>query len=94
MGASSYIYAEARPGEGLADWIGQAAMAVGQTDIVLSGGCLLNVALAEGLCIALRGRGLTPYLPRAAPANDGGLSLGQAARARTHLMTLSTPLGP
>ena len=79
---------------GLADWIGQAAMAVGQTDIVLSGGCLLNVALAEGLCIALRGRGLTPYLPRAAPANDGGLSLGQAASARAHLMTLRTPLGP
>ena len=71
---------------GLADWIGQAAAELGQTRIVLGGGCLVNAALAEGLLAGLRGRGLTPFLPRAVPANDGGLSLGQAAMARAHLM--------
>jgi hydrogenase maturation protein HypF len=79
---------------GLADWIGQAAAASGQTNIVLSGGCLLNLVLAEGLTQALRQRGLVPYLPRAVPANDGGLSLGQAALARTHLMTPRASFGP
>jgi hydrogenase maturation protein HypF len=79
---------------GLADWIGQAATALDQTNIVLSGGCMGNIVLAEGLTQALRERGLAPYLPRAVPANDGGLSLGQAALARTHLMTPIISLGP
>jgi hydrogenase maturation protein HypF len=79
---------------GLAEWIGHAASVVQQTAIVLSGGCLMNTVLAEGLTQALRQRGLVPYLPRAVPPNDGGLSLGQAARARTHLMTPGISPGP
>jgi hydrogenase maturation protein HypF len=71
---------------GLAEWIGHAAARLGQTDVVLGGGCLMNCVLAEGLASALRLRGLVPWLPRAVPANDGGLSLGQAAMARAHLM--------
>jgi hydrogenase maturation protein HypF len=70
---------------GLAEWIGRYADQAGQTDIVLGGGCLMNAILAEGLTRALRRRGLTPWLPRALPANDGGISLGQAALARAHL---------
>jgi hydrogenase maturation protein HypF len=72
---------------GLAEWIGRGAAQTGQTQVVLGGGCMMNRVLAEGLADALRSRGLVPWLPHAVPANDGGLSLGQAAMARTHLMT-------
>ena len=71
--------------EGLADWIARGAERFGETDAVLGGGCLMNRILAEGLAEALRARGLVPRLPRLVPANDGGLSLGQAAVARAHL---------
>jgi hydrogenase maturation protein HypF len=76
---------------GLAAWIGSFAARTGQTQIVLGGGCLMNRILAEGLVTALKTGGLVPWLPRAVPANDGGLSLGQAAMARAHLMAAATP---
>ena len=75
---------------GLAEWIGISAVRVSQTDIVLGGGCFMNRTLAEGLTGALRDRGLVPWLAHAVPPNDGGLSLGQAAMARAHLMADST----
>jgi hydrogenase maturation protein HypF len=71
--------------EGIAEWIDQAACELRHTRIVLAGGCLMNAVLAEGLAVALQTRGLVPFLPRAVPANDGGLSLGQAAIARSYL---------
>jgi hydrogenase maturation protein HypF len=79
--------------EALAEWIVQAATSQDLRNVVLGGGCLMNRVLAEGLADALRARGLIPWLPRAVPANDGGLSLGQAAMARAHLMaeTTATP---
>jgi hydrogenase maturation protein HypF len=70
---------------GLAEWIAQSAVPQGQRNIVLGGGCLMNRVLAEGLAGALRNRDLVSWLPRAVPANDGGLALGQAALARAHL---------
>jgi hydrogenase maturation protein HypF len=76
---------------GLADWIGQYATQMGQTDIVLGGGCFMNRILADGLTGALRRRGLSPWLPRHVPANDGSISFGQAALARTHLMADRRP---
>ena len=66
--------------EGIASWI--AAYASPGEKIALGGGCLMNRILAEGLAQALRAKGFAPLLARAAPPNDGGLSLGQAALAR------------
>jgi hydrogenase maturation protein HypF len=68
--------------EGCAEWIVAAARARGHSRVALSGGCMMNRVLAEGLAGALRARGLFPLLARALPCNDGGLSLGQAAMAR------------
>jgi hydrogenase maturation protein HypF len=76
---------------GLVEWIGQGAAQTGQTQLALGGGCMMNRVLAEGLAGSLRSRGLVPWLPHAVPANDGGLSLGQAAMARTHLITGKLP---
>ncbi len=76
---------------GLAAWIGQYADQTGQTDIVLGGGCFSNRVMTDGLTQALRRRGLTPFLPRIVPPNDGGISLGQAALARAQLMAGSGP---
>jgi hydrogenase maturation protein HypF len=72
---------------GLAEWIGRCAEQRRQKDVALGGGCLANRVLADGLTGALRARGLVPWLPQAVPANDGGLSLGQAALARARLMS-------
>jgi hydrogenase maturation protein HypF len=76
---------------GLAEWIGQYAKQMGQTDVVLGGGCFMNRILTEGLTQALRRRGLSPWLARFVPANDGGISFGQAALARAHLMAERRP---
>ncbi|HEY8262611.1 MAG TPA: carbamoyltransferase HypF, partial [Methylosinus sp.] len=48
----------------------------------LGGGCFMNKILAEGVARRLRERGVEPLIAREAPANDGGLSLGQAFIAR------------
>ena len=65
----------------LAEWIGAEASARNLRRVAPGGGCLMNRVLAEGLMEALRARGLEPALPREVPANDGGLSFGQAAFA-------------
>ncbi|MBY6241976.1 carbamoyltransferase HypF [Methylosinus sp. Sm6] len=68
--------------EALAAWIGDAALARGHRRVALGGGCLMNKILAEGVANGLRAFGVEPLLARKIPANDGGLSLGQAAIAR------------
>ncbi len=63
----------------LADWVLDALdrHAVPRR-VALSGGCLQNKILAECLTATLSQYGVEALLPRQAPANDGGLSLGQA----------------
>ncbi|MFC3162670.1 carbamoyltransferase HypF [Ciceribacter thiooxidans] len=67
---------------GLAEWTLATARAEGLDRVVLSGGCLANRRLAEGLRARLSAAGIETWLPQAVPAGDGGLSLGQAAFAR------------
>lgn len=62
----------------LVDWTLPVLRAHGLGRVVLSGGCLMNAVLAEGLVAGFRAAGVEALLPRLAPANDGGLSLGQA----------------
>ncbi|MDO6965960.1 carbamoyltransferase HypF [Rhizobium alvei] len=71
---------------GFTEWVARATAGTGIRQVVLGGGCVMNRVLAEGLAQALRECGLTPFLPRLAPANDGGIALGQAACARSVIM--------
>lgn len=52
-----------------------------QGRIALSGGTLQNALVHEQLCARLRRRGLHVYRHHQLPANDGGLSVGQAVVA-------------
>jgi hydrogenase maturation protein HypF len=70
---------------GVAEWIATAAHARRLERVALGGGCLLNRVLANGLAGSLRQQGITPLFARAVPANDGGLSLGQAHMLRAAL---------
>jgi len=54
---------------------------------VLSGGVFQNRILLEGVTSALERHGLDVLSPRQVPANDGGLSLGQAAIAAARHVT-------
>ena len=62
----------------LADWIRPVAEATGIRHLAFSGGCVLNQVLMAGVEQRLVTQGYQVLLPRLAPANDGGLSLGQA----------------
>ncbi|MCM4081250.1 carbamoyltransferase HypF [Paractinoplanes hotanensis] len=63
----------------------RAAERTGVTVVCLSGGCLQNRILATDLPVALRAAGLTALLNRNVPANDGGISYGQAVVAAARL---------
>jgi hydrogenase maturation protein HypF len=49
--------------------------------VVLSGGCFQNRYLLEELHARLQNCGFELFVPRRIPANDGGISLGQAVIA-------------
>jgi hydrogenase maturation protein HypF len=56
--------------------------------VVLGGGVFQNRLLLEGVIEALETTGLEVLTPVALPANDGGLSLGQAAVAAARLISV------
>jgi hydrogenase maturation protein HypF len=57
--------------------------------VCLSGGCFQNALLLEGCLDVLRGDGFEVFSHREVPANDGGISLGQAAIACEQLRNQS-----
>lgn len=64
--------------EALAAWVRILADQNGLTQVVLSGGCVLNRVLTQGLERALHADGLNVFRLLALPPGDGGISLGQA----------------
>jgi hydrogenase maturation protein HypF len=69
----------------LARAIADLASLVGESRVVLSGGCFQNQLLAERTSTLLQGRGFEVLQHRQVPANDGGISLGQLAVAAARL---------
>ena len=67
-----------QPDGGFLDWVRQAAAREGLRHVILSGGCFINGILCQGVMTALYASGLNVHLAQRLPANDGGLSLGQA----------------
>ena len=65
----------------LGEWALAAARDTGLATVALGGGCFMNRILATGLRGRLENGGLVVLEARAAPPNDGGLALGQAAVA-------------
>ena len=64
-----------------------AAGRAGTDTVVLSGGVFQNVLLLERTAALLDGAGLRVLVPERLPANDGGISYGQAAVAAARLRT-------
>lgn len=67
---------------GLAEWLIAAAKREKIEVVAVGGGCAMNAVLMAALRRHLEAAGLTLYEARQAPANDGGLALGQAWTAR------------
>jgi hydrogenase maturation protein HypF len=64
--------------DSLAAAIVRACVRTGLEHVALSGGCFQNRRLLEACFAGLGAAGLRPYANERVPANDGGLSLGQA----------------
>jgi hydrogenase maturation protein HypF len=65
----------------MAEAIVQVAKHVGQSRLVLSGGCFQNRYLAERAVKRLREEKFQPYWHQRVPPNDGGIALGQVMMA-------------
>jgi hydrogenase maturation protein HypF len=65
--------------------VGRLHRATGIADVVLSGGVFQNRLLLEGVERGLAARGLRGHTNTRVPANDGGVSLGQAYLLRARL---------
>ncbi|MBN1424845.1 carbamoyltransferase HypF [Candidatus Fermentibacteria bacterium] len=72
---------------GLSGMVIRCASGAGFDTVVLTGGCMLNRYLADGLTREMERAGLRALVPRRIPVGDGGISLGQAAVAGWRLST-------
>jgi hydrogenase maturation protein HypF len=61
------------------------AQRIGESKVVLTGGCFQNRYLTEQAVERLRGEGVRPYWHQRIPPNDGGIALGQILAARDFL---------
>jgi hydrogenase maturation protein HypF len=68
-----------------------AQLADGTETVVLSGGVFQNRVLLDLVTDGLRGQGFRVLGPRRVPANDGGLSLGQAVIAAARQLSSYAP---
>jgi hydrogenase maturation protein HypF len=71
--------------DALAAWAAAAACRAGVGTVAFGGGCFLNAILSAGLRARLVADGFEVIEASQAPANDGGLALGQALVARRAL---------
>jgi hydrogenase maturation protein HypF len=60
------------------------AQRIGESTVVLSGGCFQNRYLTERMIARLRAVGHRPYWHQRVPPNDGGIALGQIVAAQHH----------
>ncbi len=58
------------------------AKQIGESRVVLSGGCFQNRYLTERAVRRLEAEGFWPYWHQRVPPNDGGIALGQVIAAR------------
>jgi hydrogenase maturation protein HypF len=61
----------------LVEMIVSVARAIGERNIVFTGGCFQNTHLTEQTVRRLRDEGFIPHWHRRVPPNDGGIALGQ-----------------
>ncbi len=73
----------------LVGWIVDTAARTGVKQVALSGGCFQNALLASMAIEALAGRGVHAATHQRVPANDGGISLGQAVLASMDSYTVA-----
>ncbi|HWR41357.1 MAG TPA: carbamoyltransferase HypF [Patescibacteria group bacterium] len=68
-----------------AEVVDRLALETGIREVALGGGVFQNITFLGQVTGRLAAKGFTVYIPRQAPANDGGLALGQAAVAAARL---------
>ena len=66
---------------GLVEAVVDVAKKIGESKVVLSGGCFQNRYLSERIVERLREENLRPYWHQRIPPNDGGISTGQCVAA-------------
>jgi len=75
----------------LAGIITAAALRIGESVVILTGGCFQNELLLRLTVLRLREAGLRPVWHQRVPPNDGGIALGQIAASLRRQLPTPTP---